>query len=173
MEVRFTVTLEDYIAFNLHSARKSGIGRAGYLFAWFWFPLVFASSAVWVWLLGHALLACGLVAVAIFVLAMFPAYHGATVARYTRAIVRRTGGRGIIGEHALIFSEETLVAINEVGRTVLRWENLTGVDVVGDRTFIWFCGLWRILPRAGFDRDEQYESARDFALRMWAEQGQQ
>lgn len=172
MEVRYTVTLEDYIAFT-RDTRGNLLNRTGCLFVYLGFSFLIAAYAVWLLLLGETLSACSLGATALCLLLMSRVNSRVAIAKGARAAVRRTGGRGIIGEHTLIFSEEALVAINEVGHTVLWWRNLTGVDVVSDRTYVWFCGVFRILPRAGFDRAADYESARDFALRKWAEQGEQ
>jgi hypothetical protein len=35
MEIRYTLTLKDLIALNVHLTRKSGLGRVRYLVGWF------------------------------------------------------------------------------------------------------------------------------------------
>ena len=83
--------------------------------------------------------------------------------------MKKLGGRGIIGERGLSLSEELLVAVSETFRTEVRWENMTGVEVVGDTTYIFISGISAlILPRHGFDSDAEYEAVRDFALRKLA-----
>ena len=173
MEVRYTVTLDDLVAFNLYMTRKSGVGRPGYLIFWFGFPLFCAALAALVLSLEpNALtvgLALGLCAGAVVWPFTFPRSFRSAQARNTRAFVKRLGGRGIIGERLLSLSEEKLVAVSETFRTEVRWENLTGVEEVGDYTYIFIAGISAvILPRHGCDGDEEYEAARDFALRMLA-----
>jgi hypothetical protein len=170
VEVRYTVTLEDFVAFNLYISRKAGVGRPGYLMIWLGFPLLCAAGAALLLqrengplTLGLALGLGGVAAVWPFT---FPSSYRSALARNARAFVKNLGGRGIIGARALIFSEERLVAISETFRTEARWENMTGVDVVGDYTYIFIAGISAlILPRHGCDSDAEYEAARDFALR--------
>jgi hypothetical protein len=69
---------------------------------------------------------------------------------------------------------DTLVEITEIGRTEVRWENMKGVDDAGDRTYIFVTGmLASILPRRGFDSDEEYFAARDFAMRKLVDERQE
>jgi hypothetical protein len=170
VEVRYTVTLEDFVALNLYLTRKSGVGRAGYLTVWLGLPLLCMVGAAQVLQHDNQPMAFGLMAVAVFTLVIFPSSYRAALARNARAFVKKLGGRGIIGERTLILSEESLVAISETFRTEARWENMTGVDVVGDYTYIFIAGISAlILPRHGCDSDEEYDAARDFALRKLAD----
>ena len=173
MEVRFTVTLEDYIAFNLHTVRKAGSGRTAYLAMWLGIPVIFVALAVSMWPFesgAAVLLAIGHAFVAVLFLCIYPALARAAVERNVRAQAKKMDTRGIVGEITLIFSEESLVEITEAARTEVRWEHMKCVDVVGDYTYIFVTGVSAsILPRHGFDSAAEYESARDFALRKLAE----
>lgn len=169
MEVRYTVTLEDFVALNLYLTRKSGAGRARYLLIWLGVPTLCAAGAVRVLELGREPLAFGLALLAAVCLFTFPLAYKVGLARNVRAFVKSLGGRGIIGERALVLSDDYLVAISETFRTEVRWENLSGVDVVGDATYVFVSGISAlILPRRGCDSDAEYEAARDFALQKFA-----
>src|SRR4051794_35456897 len=132
MEVRYTVTLEDFVAFNLYITRKSGVGRAGFLVIRFGLPLLCAAIAALVLQLESNAFTVGLVlglcALAVIWPFTFPSSYRSAQARNTRAFVKRLGGRGIIGERLLSVSEEKLIAVSETFRTEVRWENLTGVE---------------------------------------------
>jgi hypothetical protein len=178
VEVRYTVTLDDFVAFNLYITHKSGVGRAGYLVFWLGFPFLCVAFAVLLLKLEPTALtvglALGLCAGAVVWPFTFPRSFRSAQARNTRAFVERLGGRGIIGERLLSLSEEKLVAVSETFRTEVRWENLTGVEEVGDYTYIFLAGISAlILPRHGCDSDEEYEAARDFALRKLAGRNEQ
>jgi hypothetical protein len=166
MKVRYTVTLDDLVALNLYLNKKSGAGRGAYLVTWLGLPIICALGAVQVLQLDHIPFAFFLGILALFWLLVFPFRYRAALARGVRAFVTNLGGRGIIGERSLIFSEELLVALSETVRTEVRWENMTSVDVVGEYTYIFLTGITAlVLPRHGFDSDAEYEAARAYALR--------
>jgi hypothetical protein len=170
MEVRYTVSLNDFVALSLYLNRKSGAGRTGYLVAWLGLPIFCAAGAVWLLQSDCEPLAVGLAGLAAFWLIIFPYRFRDAPARNVRTHVKNLGGRGIIGERAVILSEEKLVAISETFRTEVRWENMTGVEVVGECTYVFISGISAlILPRHGFATDEEYEAVRDFALRKLAD----
>lgn len=166
MKVRYTVTLNDFVAWNLHVTKKSGVGRTAHLVTWLALPMFFAWLAIQLLQDENKPAALVLVVLALFWLAVFPSIHQALLARNVRTFVKKLGGRGIIGERTLILSEELLVVISETFRTEVRWENLTGVEVVGDYTYIFLSGISAlIVPRHGFESEAEYEGTRDFALR--------
>ncbi len=73
--------------------------------------------------------------------------------------------RGMIGPITLILSEDRLVEITETTRSEMRWEDMKGLDVSVDYTFIFVTGLSAaIVPRLGFDSDNEYEAVRDYAI---------
>jgi hypothetical protein len=112
------------------------------------------------------------VAISLFWLVIFPSRYREGLALNTRRFVKKLGGRGIIGERGLILTEELLVAVSETFRTEVRWENMTGIDVVGECTYIFISGISAlVIPRQGFDSDAEYEAVRDFALRKLAGRG--
>ncbi|QJW92715.1 YcxB family protein [Frigoriglobus tundricola] len=166
MQVRYRVALSDFIALNLYLNKKSGVGRSRYLIAWLGLPLLCSAGAVRALQLDREGPAFFMVGVAVLWLIVTPYGYRDALARNVRTFVKKLGGRGIIGERALVFTEELLVAISETFRTEVRWENVQGVEVVGEHTYIFIAGISAvILPRCGFDSDEEYEAARDFALR--------
>jgi hypothetical protein len=169
MHVRYTVTLNDFVVFNLYITRKSGVGRSAYFILWLGLPILFALGALQAVQFSREIAALAFVILAVFWLCFFPFRYRDALARNARTFVKKLGGRGIIGERGLILSEELLVAISETFRTEARWENMTGVDVVGEYTYIFLTGISAlILPRRGFDSDSEYEAVRDFVLRKLA-----
>jgi hypothetical protein len=166
VKVRYTVTLDDFVAYHLHMTKKSGAARTGYLMVWLGFPLICALVAVWALQPDFVPVAFVLVVVAVFWLFAFPGLHRSAIARNVRSFVKNLGARGVICERTLILSEDRLVSISETFRIEVLWGNMTGVDVVGECTYLFISGIFAvILPRHGFDSDSEYEAVRDFALR--------
>lgn len=166
MEVRYTLTLKDFVAFNLYITKKSGAGRAGYLIMWLG-PVVLGTAAAALLLLqGHEVAACAPAICATVWLLTIPSRYQAGLERNVRTFVKNLGGRGVLGKRALILSEELLIVVTETYHTEVRWENLQGIDVVGDYTYLFIAGISAvILPRHGCASEEGYEAGRDFALR--------
>lgn len=164
MEVRYVMTLDDFVAFNLHAARKSG--RAGYFILWFGPAAVAALGAIWALQSGVWMLACLLIGMGGAWLFTFPSRYREGVALNIRAAAKRMGERGAVGERMMVLSEETLVLVTETFRLETQWGNVAGVDVVDDYTYVFVSGLLGlIVPRYGFESDAVYETVRNFILR--------
>jgi hypothetical protein len=164
--VHFTLTLDDIVVFNLHLLRKSGVGRTAFLMVWLGLPALCAA------LVALKLLSDDVGAAALFgtlgvvILVAFPFWFRSAQARNVRALVTKLGGRGIIGDHTLVLSDDKLVEISEAIRTEVRWTNLTEVEEVGEHTYLFIAGISAVvLPRRGFDSEAEYEAARDFSMR--------
>jgi hypothetical protein len=165
VEVSYTTTVDDYVAFALHLWRKSKVGRGSYLVNWLLLPVlgllgpaaVVASNGLSV---GAAVCAGG----ALLYAAIFPACYRLLYANYIRAYAKKLGTRGVIGPIRLILSEESLVEITEKTRSETRWRDIEGIEEADGYTFILVTGMTAaILPRQGFEREDDYRRVRDFA----------
>jgi hypothetical protein len=96
---------------------------------------------------------------------VYPFVHRVWIASAVRAYTQDLGSRGIIGRITLVLEEDTLTERTELVQTVARWRDMKGVEVVGDCTYIYVTGmLAAIIPRHGFERPEDYEAVREFAV---------
>ncbi|HEY1186881.1 MAG TPA: YcxB family protein [Gemmata sp.] len=176
MEVRYTLTLRDYIAFLLNRIRKSGVGRGWYFFWWALLPLLCVSGIVWAFQLDddNAHPFAGILALTgIFFAIIYPPVYRASLERNLRAYAKKMGTQGITGPITLVLTEELFVEITEAIRSETRWETMKGMEEVGDYTYIFVTGaLTAILPRSGFDTDEAYHAVRDFVRRKLADRVQ-
>lgn len=85
--------------------------------------------------------------------------------RSIRRYFREQGTRGVVGRITLVLTDEKLTYRTETVESVARWGDMKGVEVVGECTYIWVSGLQAaIIPRHGFEREEDYVAVRDFAL---------
>lgn len=95
--------------------------------------------------------------------------YSRSVAQDMRDYILQQGLYGPVGTITLIISEESLVEIAETARTEVKWTDMERVEEVGDATYILINPeSFAIWPRVGFDRDEDYDAARDFAFRKVA-----
>ncbi|MBA4062624.1 MAG: hypothetical protein C0501_02740 [Isosphaera sp.] len=173
MEIRYTFTFEDYVAFATHSARKVQAGWVTYLIEWFLPPLVAAIGAVELARFNDPKLnyyATGLAIVAVAYAAVYPFARRRVLEGGVRAYLERMDIGGVTGEARLILTDDRLVFVTEADRYEARWQNMKGVEDVGHATYIYVTGVSAaIIPRAGCASDEEYEAARDFALRKLAD----
>ena len=164
MEVSYTTTIDDYVAYSMHALKRSPSMKWRLALGWVLIPL-----GCWV---GAALLASGDPALAAGLAAggaacavIAPPVQRASIASAVRAYAHDLGTRGVIGRITLVLEDDTLTERTESVQSVARWRDMQGVEVVGDCTYIHVTGLLAaIVPRRGFERPEDYEAVRDFAV---------
>ena len=172
MEVRYTLTLDEYIEFAVYAYRKSGVGRASYLLVWLIVPVLCTGVALGLWQSFDSAkpIAIGLALAAGVFLIIYPFLYRATIKRNLRAYAEQAGTHGVTGPVTLVLSEDSLTEITETGRSEVKWADMAGIEVVGERTYIYASGTSAsVLPRSGFATAVEYEAVRDFALRKLAD----
>lgn len=167
MEVSYQVALDDYVRYGLHVFWKAPSARSRFRMNWFVLPILsFVAAAILELEYSLTFLSVCLVGGGVGHLLFYPHLFWVSVERAVRRQAEELGAKGIVGRITLLLPEETLTEVTEVGRTEARCENMKGVEVVGACTFVYVTPLLRaILPRHGFDREGDYEAARDFADR--------
>ena len=164
MEVSYTTTLDDYVACSLHSLKRSPSMKWRLALGWVLGPLgcwIGAALMVGVNPAIAAVLAVSGVVCAVIV----PSFQRASIASAVRAYAQDLGASGVIGRITLVLDDDTLTERTESVQSVAHWRTMRGVEVVGDCTYIYVTGLLAaIMPRRGFERPEDYEAVRDFAV---------
>ena len=162
MEVTYTKTLDDFVAFG-HHFRKSKKVWASSLLSRLIIPVtVLAAAVVLVVSLDLWLWAAWLLLTGLLFAVRWPA-----ISRNQFDSKLREHGRqnGVFGKNTLILSEKSFVEITGTTRTEVHWKDIYGIDEIGDYTFIFVAALEAfILPRHGFESENEYESVRDYAL---------
>lgn len=164
MEVSYATTIDDYVAYNMHALKRSPSMKWRLALGWVLVPL-----GCWI---GAALMVSGDPAIAAALAISGVAYavtgpfvQRAWIASAVRAYARDLGASGVIGRITLVLDDDTLTERTESVQSVARWRDMKGVEVVGDCTYIYVTGLLAaIVPRHGFERPEDYEAVRDFAV---------
>jgi membrane protein implicated in regulation of membrane protease activity len=172
VEVSYTLAMDDTVAYTTYLMRKHGVGRALFLFCWLVIPLLSVGGAVWLLQLDEewAVLAAVILALSgVIYTAIYPSLYRSTLQRRIRALTEKMGTRGLVGRRTLLFSEESLTEINEVGRSEVKWQDMERVEEVDETVYLFVTesAAW-ILPRRGFDSDADYDAARSFIFRKLA-----
>lgn len=165
MEVSYSTTVDDYVTFSLLMWRKSKMGRGVFLASWLLLPVVgLLGAAMLVAANGLSVEAMVCLGGVVLYAAVYPAVHRFWLTNHIHAYVKNLGSRGVIGPIRLILSEETLIEITETTRSEVKWRDMQGIEEVGDYTFIMITGMSAaILPRHGFEREDDYYKVRDYA----------
>jgi hypothetical protein len=165
LDVSYTTTVDDYVAFSLHMWRKSKVGRGAYLVGWLLPPMLgLLGAAIAVAWNGPTVVVAACVGGAVLAAVMYPRSYRRWSTRYVRAFAKKLGTQGVIGPTRLILSDESLVEITEKTRSEARWRDMEGIEEVGDYTFILVTGMSAaIIPRHAFEREDDYHRVRDFA----------
>lgn len=165
MEVTYTVTLDDFTAFSLYSLRRSPSLVRRLRVGWLGPPVLFAGLAAFRWsgndperaILFDTLAAVWLVA--------HPLLTRALVTRSVQAFTRDHGSRGVLGPTILVLTEDSLTERTETVQSVIRWQDMQGVEIDGDRTYVYVTGLsGAIISRQGFERPEEYDAVQEFVF---------
>lgn len=164
VEVRYTTTMDDFIDAMVHVRRNMPFMRRVrqlivVLFVFgggLWTLILFAESP------AEALFV-GLLTV-VFV-AVFPQFHRITERSHVGKQIKAMGARGLFGQSTLVLTEESLIEQTETIRLEVRWQDMNRVEIVGDNTYIYLTGMSMvIIPRHGFERDDDYIAVRDFVI---------
>jgi len=166
MKVEFTTTIDDYVAFNRFAWRKSRSLRAVYIIGWFFLPILFSIIALGT--MRQSLVHATIFAVpALLWLAAFPYVYRAQTNRQIRSFATRMGAPRTPVKSRLVPSNESITSIADSVTTTAKWADIKSVELDGDYTFVFLTAVSAlIIPRHGFDSEDEYEEVREFALRQ-------
>ena len=164
MEVSYTTTIDDLVDAMVHFRRNMPfLRRVNQLLV----AMIIVGGSLWTFIVFErspaAAICVGLLTVAS--LAAYPRIHRVTEKRHVGRLIKAMGARGLIGRITLILTDESLTEQTETVRSVARWQDMNRVEAVGDCTYIYLTGMsMAIIPRHGFERDEDYTAVRAFVM---------
>lgn len=164
MEVTYKTTLDDFVAYNMHLLKRSPSMRQKMVLSWVLLPIV---CLFWAYILAnpYPFSAVFLVVAGVFIAIFYPLIYRGWVASSVRAYAQDLDARGVIGQITLILEEDTLTERAGAVQSVVRWQEMKGMEIVGEVTYVYVTGLLAaIIPKHGFERSEDYESVQAFVL---------
>jgi hypothetical protein len=164
VEVSYKTTLDDFVAYTWHMWWKSKTARRGFLSQWLALPAVGLVAAGTLLAAGSWVGSGVSAGLSLLYAVVFPFSYCRSAKNGIREYAKELGGRGVIGSIRLILSEESLVEITELTRSEARWRDMQGIEEFGDYTIILVTEMTAaIIPRHGFERDEDYFCVREYA----------
>jgi hypothetical protein len=135
MEVKYVVSMDDFVAFNRHVFAKSSATWMSYVVGWMSVPLLcLLLAGVLISFADLHWLAIVLVVVGILAAAVYPLVYSYHIDYTVRALATQAGTRGLLGPMRLLLTDDSLAEISEAAKVEVRWESLQNVEVVGERT---------------------------------------
>ncbi|WP_027409753.1 YcxB family protein [Anoxybacteroides tepidamans] len=127
MEIRYRLTEEDYINFNLFHVRNSKAAQRTLNMQRFVTPIIFPLLAYVFSKIGNLSL-LGLLTtffiMGLLWIVFYPNYFYRVVARNAKRMIRDGNNEGLVGEHHLVMTEEGVVDSTSCGETKVSWSGI-------------------------------------------------
>jgi hypothetical protein len=164
MEVRYTTTIDDYVACCERMLWRSPSVRKRFALNWAVPTLAGLGGAA---LLGSEYPACciGLIAASLIHAVTFPMLAPERAERGIRRAIEEAGTRGLCGPATLLLTEDSLTVQSETAESTVKWRDMNGVEVVGEVINLHISGLQIVvIPRHGMENPECYPALRDYLV---------
>ncbi|WP_381482139.1 YcxB family protein [Sporosarcina contaminans] len=125
MEIRYELTEEDVVAFNVYHVKNSNIGRNSLRWQRLASPLIFLLFAyllsIFTEIPAAPLLSTFTITAVIWVL-FYPKYFYWHITRQVRKMLKEGKNEGLIGEHVLKMQKKGITDSTQNGETIVNWE---------------------------------------------------
>lgn len=131
MELRYNLTEEDYLNFNLFHFKNSKAANRALNIQRFLSPIIFMAFPFVLSKMGNmsfAGLFISFLVVSILWIVFYPRYFYSFVMRNTKRFIREGKNEGLLGEHRMLLTEEGLVDSTTNGETKVTWAGIQAID---------------------------------------------
>ncbi len=153
MEYHYTLTKDDYVAFNMHHAQHSERVQK-VLRVQRWMSLIFLLIPLLVsWVEGEFLLgmfvAFALLAVLWFL--FYPKYFYRSIKKNIGKVINEGDNSSLTGEHTMMVTEEALVEKSSKGEVKTPWSSITQIRETDEHIFILVSAMsGYVIPTSAF-----------------------
>ena len=127
MEIRYSLTEEDYLNFNMFHIKNSKTTKRALNMQRFLMPIIFIVLSYVLSKVGNMSffgLFIALLIVSILWIIFYPRYFYSYVFRNTKKMIKEGKNDGLLGEHLMILSEEGIIDSNSNGETKVTWSGI-------------------------------------------------
>lgn len=171
MNIAFTLTMDDLMAFNLHHQRHSPTAKRAFRKNLLLFPLIWTSLCLvlsrlattpersWpVAILGLLPLFMG----APLYLVTFPLLHRRAIRRQLQGFLEEENNSSMLGPHRIETTPEGLGETSDSGHTQLTWDAIKRVEVAKDHVFLYRGAMSAfVVPKRSFTDQTQLAAFLD------------
>lgn len=127
MEIKYSLTEEDYLTFNLFHIKNSKTAKRSLDIQRFLTPVIFIALSYILSKLGNLSflgLLISFLIVSILWIIFYPKYFYSYVSRHTKKMIKEGKNDGLLGEHRMVLSEEGIVDSTSNGETKVAWSGI-------------------------------------------------
>ena len=127
MEIRYSLTEEDYLNFNMFHIKNSKTAKRALNMQRFLTPILFIVASFVLSKVGNISflgLFIAFLIVSILWIIFYPRYFYSYVIRNTKKMIKEGKNDGLLGEHCMIFSEEGIVDSTTTSETKVTWSGI-------------------------------------------------
>lgn len=164
LEVTYTTSADGLMALNMYLVKRSPSQRRRLVIGWVMAPaLVLSTAALMNTANAPPGIVLGVVVGGLLLAVAYPVIYFLAIRLQLRGQIKERAGP--FGRTTLALTDEGVRVRSPAAETAARWETMKEAVEDGDHTYIFLTGLAAvIIPRRGFERAEDYEAVRDFAL---------
>lgn len=138
MEYHYTLTKDDYVAFNMHHAQHSERVQK-VLRVQRWMSLIFLFIPLLVsWIEGEFLVGmfAAFVLLAVLWFLFYPKYFYGSIKKNIIKVMNEEGNSSLTGEHTIMVTEDGLVEKSSKGEVKTPWSSITQIRETDEHIFI-------------------------------------
>ena len=159
MEIKYNLTEEDYIHFNLYHIKNSKSAIRSLNVQRFLTPVFFILLSYIISLVGDTPfleLFIAFFITGILWILFYPKYFYSTVTRRIKKFIREGKNGGLLGEHILSMTDEGLVESTSNGQTKVDWSGIIGFKEDNEYFYLYNSSISAlILPKRELTNEEE------------------
>ncbi|ALC80213.1 YcxB family protein [Bacillus gobiensis] len=169
MELKYELTKDDYLAFNLHYMKHSKMIKQSLFMQRFLTPIIFlVLPFVLFWMTREFLIGFFItfVLVSIVWMAFYPKYFFAYIKKRLLKALNEGSNDNLLGQHVFIPSEDGLIEKNSAGERKTSWSGIERVEENDDYYFLFLSSMSAyILPKRSSRIKQLRKNSRESLIR--------
>jgi hypothetical protein len=154
MELKYEMTKDDHLAFNLHYVKHSKTIKQSLFIQRFLVPIIFLILPfVLFWMMGEFLIGflITLALISIVWIVFYPKYFYGHIIRNVKKVLNEGSNDNLLGQHVFISTEDGFIEKNRVGETKIGWSSIERIEENEDYFFLFFSTMNAyIVPKRSF-----------------------
>ena len=161
MELKYEMTKDDHLAFNLHYVKHSKTIKQSLSMQRFLVPFIFLILPfVLFWITGEFLIGFFITFALISVgwIVFYPKYFYGHIIRNVKKVLNEGSNDNLFGQHVFISTEVGFIEKNRAGETKIGWSSIERIEENEDYYFLFFSTMNAyIVPKRSFPDEASQE----------------
>jgi len=161
MEIKYTLTEEDYLKFNLFHIKNSDTAAKSlkmqrFITPFVYIVLAFVFSKMMDVPLLYTLIPFAIVGVLWII--FYPKYFYRVVVRQTKKMIKEGKNEGLLGSHTMFLNDEGIRDTNATGETKVNWSGILHLKEDHDNLYVYNSSVSAyILPKRELGNHEEFK----------------